>query len=182
MHYYLILLFLLGCATQNMTAPEALHYKLYPETPAKPVKTKNLDFYDAWTPYGEFSNFALFPVFVDGNWWPTSEHYYQAQKYTDSKLQEWVRSASTPMDAALRGRDKNHPKRSDWENVKEQFMAKAVRDKFSRYPTLKNLLLSTGEANIFEHTTNDCEWGDCGDRTGKNKLGKLLEKVRASLK
>ena len=161
--------------------PEALHYKIYSETPAVTVKTKNLDFYDAWAPYGEFSNFALFPVFVDGKWWPTSEHYYQAHKYTDPKLQEWVRSAPTPMDAALRGRDKAHPKRNDWEDVKESFMEKAVMDKFTRYPSLQNLLLSTGNANIFEHTKNDCDWGDCGDRTGKNKLGKLLEKVRLAL-
>jgi N-glycosidase YbiA len=143
---------------------------------------KIIDFYDAWNPYGEFSNFALFPISLEGKWWPTSEHYYQAHKYTDPKLQEWVRIAPTPMDAAIRGRDKSFPKRDDWETVKESFMEKAVMDKFTRYPNLKKLLLSTGEAEIYEHTKNDCEWGDCGDRSGKNKLGKLLMKVRSQIK
>ena len=59
-------------------------------------------------------------------------------------------------------------------------MEKAVWDKFTRYPELKTLLLSTGNARIYEHTKNDCYWADCGDRSGKNKLGLLLEKIRAS--
>jgi ribA/ribD-fused uncharacterized protein len=184
---FILFLFLLSaCATkscpENTFMTEPLHYKIYSETPATPVKGKIVDFYDAWNAYGEFSNFALFPVFLDEKWWPTSEHYYQAHKYTDAKLIEWVRTAPTPMDAALRGREESLPKRSDWADVKESYMEKAVMDKFQRYPILKNLLLSTGEAQIYEHTKNDCEWGDCGDRTGKNKLGKLLEKVRSALK
>ena len=86
------------------------------------------------------------------------------------------------MESANRGRDKNIPKRTDWEERKDEFMEKAVMDKFTRYPELKALLLSTGEARLYEHTENDCYWGDCGNRTGLNKLGVLLEKVRAKLK
>ena len=141
-----------------------------------------LDFYSTHEPYGEFSNFARFPVFVDGEWWPTSEHYYQAHKYETSELMKWVQSAPTPMEAASRGRDKSVPKRADWEQRKDEFMEKAVWDKFTRYPELQNLLLSTGSARLYEHTKNDCYWGDCGDRSGKNHLGLLLEKVRESLK
>jgi ribA/ribD-fused uncharacterized protein len=179
----ILLLVLLGCATKPLPSPpEALHYKIYPETPSVPVKAQIVDFYDAWTPYGEFSNFALFPIFLDGQWWPTSEHYYQAQKYTDPTLMEWVRSAPTAMDAALRGRDKTIPKRPDWEEIKEGVMLKALKEKFTRYPKLRELLLSTGTAKIYEHTANDCEWADCGDRSGKNKLGKLLMRLRDELK
>lgn len=140
-----------------------------------------LDFYSTKDPYGEFSNFALFPVFVDGRWWRTTEHYYQAHKYEKPELISWVQEAESPMEAALRGRDKNIPKRKDWDLRKDEFMEKAVRDKFTRYPELKKLLLSTGDARIYEHTKNDCYWGDCGDRTGQNKLGLLLEKIRLEL-
>ena len=31
----------------------------------------------------EFSNFAPFPIDLDGKRWPTVEHYYQAQKFAD---------------------------------------------------------------------------------------------------
>ncbi|WP_295902740.1 NADAR family protein [uncultured Bdellovibrio sp.] len=159
----------------------ASHYNSFPKTAAVPYQEAVLDFYSTKDPYGEFSNFALFPVFVDGEWWPTSEHYYQAHKYENIELQKWVQSAPTPMEAALRGRDKNIEKRSDWEQRKDEFMEKAVWDKFTRYPELAELLLSTGSARLYEHTKNDCYWGDCGDRTGKNKLGLLLEKIRSAL-
>ncbi|WP_253720880.1 NADAR family protein [Bdellovibrio bacteriovorus] len=175
----LVFLLLSACSHSSM---KHTHYEQFPRTPATPFLGEVLDFYSTKQAYGEFSNFALFPVRVDDQWWPTSEHYYQAHKYTDPKMIAWVRSAPTPMEAALRGRDKNLPKRVDWEARKDGFMEKAVRDKFTRYPELQELLLSTGDARIFEHTQNDCYWGDCGDRTGKNKLGLLLEKIRSELK
>src|SRR6266566_10027691 len=31
-------------------------------------------------PYGCFSNFSPHGFELDGTWWPTSEHYFQAQK------------------------------------------------------------------------------------------------------
>ncbi len=148
------------------------------KTPVKAFTGSTLDFYSTKEPYGEFSNFALYEVVVDNKTWMTSEHYYQAQKYAAPELQEWVRSAPTPMDAALRGRDPKKPKRPDWEQIKEGVMERAVRDKFQRHPELRKLLLLTGNAELFEHTKNDCYWGDCGDRSGKNKLGILLENIR----
>lgn len=151
-------------------------------TPATPYTDEVLDFYSRSQLYGEFSNFASFPIFVDELWWPTSEHYYQAYKYETPELREWVRTAPTVEEAAARGRDPSVPKRPDWEQVRDEVMEKAVWDKFTRHACLRNLLLFTGTARIYEHTTNDCYWGDCGDRSGKNKLGKLLEKIRAQLK
>jgi ribA/ribD-fused uncharacterized protein len=178
---FLFLFILVSCASVT-PAPEATHYAKYPATPAVQVKEKIIDFYSRSQPYGEFSNFALFPIFVDGEWWPTSEHYYQAMKYEKKELIAWVQAAPDPMESANRGRDKNIPKRADWEERKDEFMEKAVMDKFTRYPQLKTLLLSTGEARLYEHTENDCYWGDCGNRTGQNKLGLLLEKIRAKLR
>ncbi|UYL07308.1 NADAR family protein [Bdellovibrio sp. SKB1291214] len=152
------------------------------KTPPVPYEGTELDFYSTKNPYGEFSNFANYPIFVDNEWWPTSEHYYQAHKYQTPELIKWVQDAPNAMEAANRGRDANVPKRADWDDVKDGFMEKAVVDKFTRHEKLKTLLLSTGSARIFEHTKNDCYWADCGDRTGKNKLGLLLEKVRESLR
>jgi len=178
MRFLVIGLLLISCTT----VPRATHYEKYPATPAVDTKEKIIDFYSRSRPYGEFSNFAFFPIFVDGEWWPTSEHYYQAMKYEKKELIKWVQAAPDPMESANRGRDKSIPKRADWEERKDEFMEKAVLDKFTRYPKLKALLLSTGDARIYEHTENDCYWGDCGNRTGENKLGLLLEKIRARLK
>ncbi|MDG0815157.1 NADAR family protein [Bdellovibrio svalbardensis] len=180
--YRFFLLLLVFSCEVACAHPGARHYEQFPKTAAVPYQEAILDFYSTKDPYGEFSNFALFPVFVDDEWWATSEHYYQAHKYEKKELMAWVKEAPTPYEAALRGRDKNIEKRADWEQRKDEFMEKAVVDKFSRYPDLQNLLLSTGTARIYEHTKNDCYWGDCGDRTGKNKLGLLLEKIRTSLR
>lgn len=181
MRFIALCLLLVSCAT-TLPVPKATHYEKYPATAAVPSKEKIIDFYSRSQPYGEFSNFALFPIFVDGQWWPTSEHYYQAMKYEKKELIAWVQAAPDPMESANRGRDKNIPKRTDWEERKDEFMEKAVMDKFTRYPELKALLLSTGEARLYEHTENDCYWGDCGNRTGQNKLGVLLEKIRGKLR
>lgn len=137
-----------------------------------------IDFYSSKDPYSEFSNFAPFPIVIDNVLWPTSEHYYQAHKYTDPVLMEKVRAAKTPMEAALLGRDPNIPKRPDWDVYKEVAMEVAVRAKFAQHKDMQALLKSTNHAKIFEHTKKDCYWGDCEDRTGKNKLGLLLMKVR----
>jgi ribA/ribD-fused uncharacterized protein len=158
------------------------HYFHFPKTPATNFEGKVLDFYNEKDPYGEFSNFSGFPVYVDGEWWSTSEHYFQAMKYETKELQDWVQFAPTPMEAANRGRDPKVPKRKDWEDVKDGFMARALMDKYTRHQDLTKLLLSTGTSQIYEHTKNDCYWADCGDRTGKNHLGLLLMKVRDSLR
>ena len=61
-------------------------------------------------------------------------------------------------------------------------MYDACLAKFSQHPDLKQLLLSTGDAIIIEHTKNDNYWGDGGDGTGRNQLGKTLMRVRDTLK
>lgn len=157
------------------------HYEMYPPTPAVDYPAELLDFYSVKNPYGEFSNFALFPLVIDGVEWATSEHYYQAHKYTEPELMERVRNAQTPMQAAKIGRDPNIPKRSDWDSYKDIAMEKAVRAKFAQYEILRVLLKSTNNSAIYEHTKNDCYWGDCGDRTGKNKLGLLLMQIRSEI-
>jgi ribA/ribD-fused uncharacterized protein len=158
----------------------AINDEMFPETPAVPYQGAVLDFYREEDAYGEFSNFAAFPIFVDGEWWPTSEHYFQTQKYQTEALRDWVHYAPSPMEAANRGRNPKIPKRDDWEDVKDGLMEKALLDKYSRYPNLKKLLILTGHSQIFEHTVNDCYWADCGNRTGKNHLGLLLMKIRDS--
>ena len=98
------------------------------------------------------------------------------------EIQEKIRQIASPMDAALEGRNRQNPLRSDWEEVKDEVMLQALRMKFSQNPEIVRELLATGDANIIEHTRNDAYWADGGDGTGKNKLGLLLMQVREELK
>jgi N-glycosidase YbiA len=139
-------------------------------------------FYRLEDPYGEFSNFAPFPFTLNGRRWPTSEHYFQAQKFAGTRQEEEIRQATSPMIAARMGRSRKRPLRKDWESVKDRVMLDALRAKFGQHEGLRKLLLATGEATLVEHTTNDSYWGDGGDGSGLNKLGLLLMNVREELR
>jgi N-glycosidase YbiA len=139
-------------------------------------------FYRVNEPYGEFSNFSPHSFELKGRIWPTSEHYFQAQKFAGTEHEEAVRLAKSPMIAARMGRSRQRPLRRDWEGAKDDIMREALRAKFTQHAALKSLLLSTGAAELVEHTTNDRYWGDGGDGKGKNRLGQLLMELREQLR
>jgi ribA/ribD-fused uncharacterized protein len=141
-----------------------------------------VNFYSVGDELGEFSNFYAFPIQLGGELWPTSEHYFQAQKFEDQAYQQKIRQTDSPMIAARLGRDRKQKLRPDWESVKIEIMKTAVLAKFTQHPELQTLLLSTGNAKIVEHTENDNYWGDGGDGSGKNMLGQILMQVRESLR
>lgn len=139
-------------------------------------------FYRVSEAYGEFSNFSPHPFELKGKTWPTSEHYFQAQKFAGTEHEESLRVAKSPMIVARMGRNRKLPLRTDWETAKDDVMRDALRAKFTQHPSLRSLLLSTRNAELVEHTANDHYWADGGDGTGVNRLGQLLMELRASLK
>lgn len=141
-----------------------------------------INFYSTTGEYGCFSNFSRHTVFLKGKRWPTSEHYFQAQKFAGSEHEEEVRKCKRPADAAALGRSRKLPLRRDWEGAKERVMLEALRAKFTQHEDLKAILLGTGDAQLVEHTANDSYWGDGGDGSGKNRLGHLLMQLRAELR
>lgn len=144
--------------------------------------TATIEFYKLGEPYGEFSNFAPFPIVMDGLTWPTSEHYFQAQKFIDKEHQEAIRLVRSPMIAARMGRSRKRTLRADWESVKDDIMRAAVLAKFTQHSQLQALLLSTQDAVLVEHTVNDSYWGDGGDGSGRNMLGQILMETRKMLR
>jgi ribA/ribD-fused uncharacterized protein len=141
-----------------------------------------IHFYSASAEYGCFSNFSRHPIALKGVTWPTSEHYFQAQKFAGTPDEEEVRRAKSPLIAARMGRSRKRPLREDWEQVKDSIMHEAVLAKFTRHADLRPILLRTGDATIVEHTENDRYWGDGGDGSGKNMLGVILMRVRDELR
>ncbi|EPT7033287.1 NADAR family protein [Cronobacter malonaticus] len=124
--------------------------------------------------YGVFSNFHSTAFSVSEIWWSTVKHYFQVQKFHYEILREKIRSLISPMEAAKVCRSKNYPLREDWGLIKDDVMRFAVLKKFSQNDEAKNILLSTGGAELIEHTKNERYWADGGDGTGKNMLGKIL--------
>lgn len=141
---------------------------------------ETINFYRTKDTYGDFSNFASFPIEIDGMRWPTSEHYFQAQKFVGQSFAQAIRNEASPMKAAQMARQQPGL-RADWDAVKEDVMRTALHAKFTQHRSLRALLLGTGEAVLVEQTKNDSYWADGGDGTGKNRLGVLLMELRSQL-
>ncbi len=142
----------------------------------------SINFYSVSEDYGCFSNFSRHPIRLKNKTWPTSEHYFQAQKFHGTSREEEIRGAKSPMVAARMGRSRKHKLREDWESVKDGIMREAVLAKFTQHKELREILLGTGDAKLVEHTTNDSYWGDGGDGSGQNRLGQILMSVREELR
>lgn len=139
-------------------------------------------FYRINDEYGCFSNFAHYGFKLDGKWWMTSEHYFQAQKFLGTQYEDEIRLLDSPMKAAEMGRSRNLPLRKDWEQIKDVVMRTAVLEKFKQNEEIREVLLSTGKSMIIEKTTNDYYWGCGKEGTGKNMLGEILMEIREQLR
>ena len=114
------------------------------------MKVKEIKFYKVHDDYGFMSNFAPYPFSDGSKIWPTSEHYFQAQKFLVPEIQEKIRQIASPMDAALEGRNRQNPLRPDWEEVKDEVMLQALRMKFNQHPEIAKGLLATGDAILMQ--------------------------------
>jgi hypothetical protein len=66
-------------------------------------------------PYACFSNHYLVPIYLNGKSWPSTEHYFQAMKYTTASYQETIRQARTTEEAKKLGYAKRPDFRADWD-------------------------------------------------------------------
>lgn len=138
-------------------------------------------FYKTKEEWGFCSNFARYPVYLDGKNWPTAEHYFQAMKHEGTNIEDTIRAAETPKEAASLGR--NIPMvRTDWDSIRLMHMFRVVRAKFEQHPDIRDKLISTGSEELAEHASVDKFWADGGDGSGENWLGKILMMVRDDLR
>lgn len=132
------------------------------------------------------SNFYVSPFPWRGNKYQTVEHAFQAAKTLNPIERQRIAAATTPGRAKRLGRSVHL--RPDWEEVKEQIMYECVNAKFHSSLELMLALLATGDQELVEGTTwCDNEWGNCTcpkcvNVEGKNKLGKILMRVREEIR
>ena len=143
-------------------------------------------FYLPREPNGWLSNFSPHGVALDDAVWPTVEHYFQAAKFVTHQIPPTPtpsgarRARATPPTWAAR--DRRHPLRADWEQVKEDVMRRAVRQKFESHAEIAALLLDSGDEELVEASPVDSYWGAGQDGSGRNRLGHILMEVRAALR
>ena len=143
-----------------------------------------INFYTTRDAHGYMSNFYKAKIVLDGKEWPSTEHYYQAQKSLDPVVREQIRTAPSSGEAARLGRACKV--RDDWEQIKRGVMYKCVYAKFTQNPHLSFALLATGNAKLVEKTSGtvrpDSVWGDGYYGEGENWLGIILMIVRDILR
>ncbi|SHE42092.1 hypothetical protein SAMN05444392_101407 [Seinonella peptonophila] len=139
-------------------------------------------FYGVNDPYYCFSNFSPYGFRLNDKWWPTNEHFFQAQKFAGTFYAEEIRLAKTPKQAANMGRDRNLPLRPDWDISRNEVMHLGVYQKFKHNSEIREVLLSTGNQLIVENAPSDYYWGCGADGSGANHLGRILMEVRTQLR
>ena len=139
-------------------------------------------FYETSDEFGCFANLSPHPIRMKGKLWPTTEHYFQAQKFAGTPLGEEIRKVKRPGIAFRKGNNRRKAKPvKGWDSKRDQIMREALHAKFTQHENLREILLSTGDRKIVEHTDRDAYWGDGGNGTGKNRLGQLLMELREQL-
>jgi ribA/ribD-fused uncharacterized protein len=152
------------------------------------------------------------PLLYENKSYPTSEHLYQSLKFNYSgasseqlEYAEKIRLAKTPTQAKILAsqqvagggyawrtalnpvielyRAKGVQVRPDWDTVKVNVMRKVLLVKFESDQHCRNVLLSTANRTLVEHTSTDKFWADGGgDGKGKNMLGQCLMEIRDVLR
>lgn len=127
------------------------------------------------------SNYELCTVFYDGEFYPSSEHAFQAAKTLDLEERKEIQFCATAGRAKALGQ-KVHL-REDWTPEKRiECMRIILWDKFTRNEYLKYRLIATGDEELVEgNDWGDKFWGVC-DGQGENNLGKILMEIRTQLK
>jgi ribA/ribD-fused uncharacterized protein len=127
------------------------------------------------------SNFWPCRIEMDGMYYPSVEHAYQAAKTLDRKDRRIIQQQPKPGAAKRAGR-RLTSLRPDWDDIKLGVMEQLVHYKFEHDPDLRTRLVSTYPEELVEgNTWGDRFWGVC-DGTGENHLGRILMRVREELR
>ena len=145
---------------------------------------------------GILSNFDKCAVQMDDMNFVTAEHAYQWRACTENlqyDLAEKVYSARSPMDAKkLAAEVKDNNPNSHWNVIKYDVMRQVLQAKLDSNPSFQKALLETGDQKLVEGREDMC-WGsglpfnltittDPKYWPGSNKLGSILESLRAKLR
>lgn len=130
------------------------------------------------------SNFYLAPVTIDGITYKNNEAAFQAQKCRTIEEKIEFASISNPTIAKRKGKKVLGLDVALWNKSRIAIMKEVCMAKFIQNPELREMLLSTGNAELAEgNAWGDTFWGvDSKTGKGKNNLGKVLMEIREELR
>lgn len=136
------------------------------------------------------SNYYLTEINYEGLVYPSSEHAYAAAKTDVPYLKQCIAKMNSPAEAKKFGRSVKLFE--DWDEIKDRKMYEILKVKFKKNSILGDKLEKLDYYLVEGNTWHDNYWGCCfcdecseaRDITGekaKNKLGRLLMKIRKEL-
>jgi ribA/ribD-fused uncharacterized protein len=179
-----------------MPRPSRTNFRELPASIQIPSDGRILFFLRDREMYFFLSHFHAAEIVVEGEVWPTVEHYFQSRKSLDPAYRDAIRACVHPGIAKRLGaapdrsrrysaqswfRAHRQKHREDWPAIHLDLMRQADYAKFSQHPPLRDLLIATGTAEIVEDTTVDDFWGIGPDGKGENWAGRILMEVRTAL-
>lgn len=131
--------------------------------------------------WGCFSNMSSYAVEIDGVLYMTSEHAYQAAKFSDPELQQRIIAARSGFEAKMLSLEFDSFVPTNWNDIKLDVMEKILRAKLEQHPHIREKLLETGDRDIIEASPHDDFWGWGAEKNGQNMHGKLWMKLRSEI-
>lgn len=138
--------------------------------------------------YIYFSPHTAHAIEIEGVVYPTLEHAYQCQRYTDKKIIEEIRTAHSPVlawEVSSQYKNLQIPEFKH-EAYKLEVMKKLMKLKVMQHQDVRTALIESGNVNIVKHVVTyppgDGFWDDGKDGTGLNHTGKIWMEIREGLK
>jgi len=136
------------------------------------------------------------PFIVDGDDYPTAEHYMMAGKarlFEDEAILDAILDAEHPADAKKLGRKVRGFEQARWEASRIEIVVRGNVEKFRQNPGLQSFLLNTRDRVLVEASPRDRIWGigldakdpdayDPQEWRGLNLLGFALMEARFRLR
>ena len=151
----------------------------------------------AGVPVGKecFSQWYPAPFTIDGDTYPTAEHYMMAEKahmFGDEAIHAAILKATHPDQAKKLGRGVRNFNEAHWNEERFEVVVRGNAAKFSQHPELRHYLLQTGSRVLVEASPVDTIWGiglaqdnpraaNPAEWRGLNLLGFALMEVRDQL-
>ena len=129
--------------------------------------------YIDYSNYFPLTNYSMYSIKIGDEEFKSVEHYYQAMKFLkNKKIYQKVKDSKTSLDAKKFGEDFFYEDKK----LEEEVLERALKSKFSQYPELKKILKETKGDILYKIL--DPILGIGFDNQGKNKVGKILKKIR----
>jgi hypothetical protein len=133
-------------------------------------------------PLNLLSSYSKHGFELDGDDWPSVEHYYQGMKFKPGEMRDAIRDSDHPAKAEKLAARNKKLVRNDWKNIREVVMTRGIYTKCRTHAEAADALLATGDLKIVENSQFDYFWGCGRDGRGHNTFGKILMAVRSKLR